>query len=310
MKFSFRPLKTVLMLSLFVFAIGESSFLTAQVKDDSDKAAETDESELEDHLLFYSSFDGTTTADFAKGESELFTAENMKNISSAKAGLHDPAVTLAVGKGLSGDALEFTSKKRKRTFYKSANNIAYDEKSFSGSISFWLQIDPAKDLEPGFCDPIQITDSRYNDAAFWVDFTKENPRDFRLGVIGDLDSWNPEKKDPHSNPEFEKRLIPIKDPEFSRERWSHVVINFDGLNSDSGKTQFYFDGKLKGELEMKDPFTWEIDKSNILLGLSYIGLFDELAVFDRPLSEAEVARIHSAKGGLKSTLKIPEKAAQ
>jgi len=183
-----------------------------------------------------------------------------------------------------------------RTFYRSALNLGYNQKSWSGCISFWLQLDPAKDLEPGFCDPIQITDARFDDAAIWVDFTKENPRDFRLGAIGDINEWNPKKTSPHTNPEFAKRLIPAQQPKFSRDKWTHVVINFEGLNSENAKTQFYVDGVLQGELAVKEAFTWGVEKSNILLGVGYIGLFDELTVFDRPLSISEVKQIFAAKG--------------
>lgn len=98
-------------------------------------------------------------------------------------------------------------------------------------MSFWLQLDPTTDLEPGFCDPIQITDSAYNDAAIWVDFTKDNPRDFRLGIIGDLKSWNPDNTPPDMNPEFERRLIKVTQPPFARGKWTHVLINSFGLSS-------------------------------------------------------------------------------
>ena len=261
---------------------------------------------LRDQLLFLSTFDGTTTADISVGDGQLFTAENMKTISAAKSGLHDPAVSLALGQGLVGDALEFKSKKRKLTFYKAAKNFNYDTESCSGCISFWLQLDPAADLEPGFCDPIQITDSGYNDAAIWVDFTKDNPRDFRLGVIGDLVAWNPDKVSPDNNPEFDKRLITVKQPSFARGKWSHILINFEGLNSDKSTTELFFDGVSKGRLDVNDPFTWEAEKSNILLGLSYVGLMDELAIFKRPLSPAEVKRVFESKGGLKQLLGVPE----
>ena len=44
-----------------------------------------------------------------------------------------------------------------------------------------LKLDPETDLEPGFCDPLQITDKAYNDSAVWVDFPKDDiPRHFRL----------------------------------------------------------------------------------------------------------------------------------
>ena len=282
--------------------VSMQKFLTEKAVFDTDEISK----DLKEHLLFLSTFDGTTTAQFAKGDAQLFTADGRKSIGDAKAGLHDPAVSLAVGKGRTGDALEFKSKKRKLTFYKSTNNIAYDESKFSGAISFWLQLDPAKDLEPGFCDPIQITDVSYNDAAIWVDFTKKNPRDFRLGVIGDLESWNPKKLKPDENPGFDQRLIKLKNPAFSRDKWTHVLINFAGLNSDKAKTQFYFDGKLVGELDVNDPFTWAVEKSNILLGLSYIGLMDELAIFDRPLTEAEIGKIFKDKAGLAKLLGVAD----
>lgn len=275
--------------------ISMKQFLSANATDD-----------MKDHLLFLSTFDGSTTAHFAKGNAELFTADGQKAIGDAKAGLHDPAVALAPGKGRVGDALEFKVKKRKLTFYKSAKNIAYDGAHFSGAISFWLQLDPATDLEPGFCDPIQITDVTYNDAAIWVDFTKENPRDFRLGVIGDLEAWNPKKLPPDNNPGFDQRLIKISEPSFSRDKWSHVLINFEGLNSEDARTQFYFDGSLVGELKVSDPFTWSLERSNILLGLSYIGLMDELAIFDRPLTKAEIAKIAGDELGMAKLLKIPK----
>ena len=297
-RFNDRPLPSKIM-----------EVLSETAKAESEKAAPgktNDASEMKNHLLFLSTFDGTTSAHFAKGESDLFTADGGKSIGKAKSGLHDPAVALAVGKGRTGDALEFKSKKRKLIFYKSAKNIAYSDSNFSGAISFWLQLDPAKDLKPGFCDPIQITDVTYNDAAIWVDFTKENPREFRLGVIGDIESWNPKKLGPDENSDFVKKLIPVKKPTFSRDKWTHVLINFKGLNSDAAQTQFYYDGKLVGEMKATDPFTWELEKSNILLGLSYIGLMDELAIFDRPLTASEVAKIHGDTSGLATLLNVPK----
>ncbi|MGK0480471.1 MAG: hypothetical protein ACJAQ3_000434, partial [Planctomycetota bacterium] len=70
----------------------------------------------------------------------------------------------------------------------------------------------ASDLEPGFCDPIQITDTRYDDASTWVDFTEENPRQFRLGVLGDKESWNPDDVPADENDEMTRRLIPVNAP--------------------------------------------------------------------------------------------------
>ena len=103
----------------------------------------------------------------------------------------------------------------------------------------WLQLDPATDLEPGFCDPIQITDKSFNDASIWVDFTKENPRSFRLGVIGDRATWNPDKIPEQDNEDFARRLIRVDAPPFQRGTWTHVLINFGGLNSNDGNTELF-----------------------------------------------------------------------
>ena len=134
--------------------------------------------ELKSHILFYSSFDGGTTADISVGDSLIYTAPSNKELDQAKSGIHNPNVVIGLGKGLSGDALQFNKKNTTTIFYKAYKNMAYNTKSWNGAVSFWLQLDPTKDLEKGFCDPIQITDVTYNDAALWVDFTKENPRDF------------------------------------------------------------------------------------------------------------------------------------
>jgi hypothetical protein len=253
---------------------------------------------LQDHVVFLSTFDGTTTAGIAKGDGRLFTAKNGDSIKEAKPGLLDPAVTLAPGKGLVGDALEFKEKERQLIYYQAQGNVAYSKASWSGCVSFWLQLDPAEDLEPGYCDPIQITDSGYNDAAIWVDFTKDNPRDFRLGIIGDLLAWNPNDVPPDDNPEFERRLVTVTKPPFQRGEWTHVVINFSGFNSEQGEAQLYIDGEAKGKLRVTDPFTWEEDQARIMLGLNYIGLFDELAILDRPLSNGEIRKLYEARGTL------------
>ncbi|MEL7147223.1 MAG: LamG-like jellyroll fold domain-containing protein, partial [Bacteroidota bacterium] len=169
---------------------------------------------------------------------------------------------------------------------------------------FWLSLDPAKDLKPGFCDPIQITDVSYNDAAIWVDFTKENPRDFRLGVIGDRNSWNPSPDGPdNANPIFIEQLPVVKDPPFATGKWTHILINFQQLNTEKGIASLYIDGQLAGKrTNITDPFTWNYAQSNILLGLSYIGLMDELSIYNKTLSSAEIKTLYEMKEGAKSLL--------
>ncbi len=285
--------------------IGLILICTSCQTEKSKKTINDNQVKLFESLTLYSSFDNGPNADFAKGDGTLYSVPSRTARDSAQVGIHKEGVSITQGKGLSGNALSYTQRSKGYIYYPSKDNIGYSETNWSGAVSFWLQLDPALDLKPGFCDPIQITDVSYNDAAIWVDFTKENPRDFRLGVIGDKKVWKKDTTQSDTNdPVFLNQLIPVKNPPFSREAWTHIAINFDGLNTESGKTALYINGELQGlRQDVTDPFTWELDKSNIYLGLSYIGLFDELSIYNKHLSAGEIKAIYNLKGDFKTILK-------
>lgn len=259
---------------------------------------------LKEALTFYASFDQGIDADVAVGDKSLYSVPNRKATDSARIGLHKTGVSIAKEKGKYGDALDFSEDSEGYIYYLSEDNMHYTTQDWEGTISFWLQLDPATDLEPGYCDPIQITDVGYNDAGFWVDFTKENPRDFRLGVIGDRESWNPTPEGPdNENPKFIAQLPVAKNMHFSRERWTHVLITFKNLNSQTNKgtALLYLDGVLAGQRdEIGDPFTWEIEKSKIYLGLGYVGLMDEVSLYNRFFTGEQVSTLFELKDGLKT----------
>lgn len=262
------------------------------------------ETALKNSLTLYASFDKGPNADFALGDAQLYSVPSRKARDSAQVGIHKPGVSIAKGEGRYGDGLLYTEDSKGYIYYPSKNNIAYNTENWGGAISFWLSLDPATDLDPGYCDPIQITDVSYNDAAIWVDFTKENPRDFRLGVIGDRDSWNPTPEGPdNENPTFIEQLRPVSNPPFAKGTWTHILINFTNLNTDQGKAAFYINGELKGiRKEIKDPFTWDLEKSNIYLGLGYIGLMDELSIYNKHLSQEEITTLYTLQNGVHDLL--------
>ena len=262
------------------------------------------EANLKESLTFYASFDNGIDADFSLGNKHMFTVPNRKAKDSAKIGLHKPDIKRQEGKGKFGHGLVFTKRSKGNIYYPSEKNIAYNKENWSGAISFWLSLDPNTDLKPGYCDPIQITDVSYNDAAIWVDFTKKNPRDFRLGVIGDRDVWNPNPEGPdNENPIFNKRLVRVQNPPFGNGKWTHILINFSNLNTNNGKTSLYMDGELKGTRNSIDtPFTWELSKSNIYLGLGYIGFMDELSIFNKSLNDQEITTLYNLENGVHSIL--------
>lgn len=250
-------------------------------------------------LTFHASFDGGTDADFAAGDRKLFTATSYRKREDAAPGLASPDVAVARGRGRFGDALHFRKKNTRAIYYQAAGNVAFSPGGWSGTVSFWLSLDPDRDLEPGYCDPVQITDTDYNDAAVWVDFTKdERPRHFRLGVFGDLQAWNPKGIGPDENPDFARRLVRVTKPPFRAGEWTHVVVTFRDLGTSRGMASLYLNGQLQGKTEtIREPFTWDVSRAAVRLGLNYVGLYDDLALFNRELSDREVAALYRLEKG-------------
>lgn len=229
-------------------------------------------------LTFRATFDKGVDADFAKGDKAIYFAPSYKELAKAVKGLGQAPVALENG------ALRFQSKHTTALFYRIRDNVNPNE----GTISFKLKLDPAADLPPDYVDPIQFTDKAYNDSAIWVDFTRdEKPRLFRLGVFGELKVWNPNNIPPDKNPVFNERLVAVKNPPFSRDRWTHIVITYK-----TGSASLYIDGKLQGNSSpITEPFTWNLDQATIRLGVNYAGLFDDLAIYNRILTPAEIAKL-------------------
>lgn len=252
--------------------------------------------EWQKEVMFRAPFDGLIDARVAGGDPKLYHAPGYKEQAAAVPGLEGTEVRLARGQGRSGDALHFSRKNTKAVFFKAEGNVPFDPRGWSGTISFWLRLDPDRDLEPGWCDPIQLTDKAYNDSAIWVDFTKDDkPRHFRLGVFGALKSWDPAGRGSDGNPVFDGRLVRVTRPPFTRERWTHVAITVNRLGRGAGAAELYVDGKLQGAArDIVEPFRWELEKATIRLGVDYVGYMDDLAIFRRPLTAAEVATLASA----------------
>ena len=253
-------------------------------------------------LTFHASFDDGVDADRAPGDPRLYTAPSYEEQDQAQPGLGNPAASVAEDAGRYGHALRFAERNEHAVFYRADGNIGYSPEGWSGTVSFWLRVDPATDLAPGFTDPVQITDAAYNDAAIWVDFTGENPRQFRLGVFGDLAAWNPDGIGPNENPAFADRLTVVDDWPFAGDRWTHVTVTYAGLGQPGGAATLYLDGErvAGGADDIDEPFTWDVDRGAIRLGVNYTGLFDELSLFNRPLTDDEVRALHALEGGVAS----------
>jgi hypothetical protein len=261
------------------------------------------EARLKEALTFHASFDEGVEADFGRGDLALYSAPNMKRRDEAQAGLPPGgSVRLAAGEGRFGNALHFT-RKSPLLFFKAEKNLPYSKENWSGTVSLWLRVDPETELAPGYTDPIQITPRAWNDACFFVEFGIEQPRPFRLGAYADLNVWNPDGRKFEDIPAPDRPLITVDRPPFSADRWTHVVFTFENFNTGrpDGVARLYLDGKLQGELSPREQtFTWNLAETVIAVGFDYVGRFDELAIFNRALSPAEIGSLHTLPRGIQS----------
>lgn len=274
------------------------AILTAMLTAAGAMAADSTEA-VRDSLTFYAPFDGGPDATLAKGDSQVYWAPAMKELAKAQSGLPPSGtVRLANGAGRIGDALRFEKKVSHIVFFNAAENMAYREKDWEGTVSFWLKLSPVEQLETGFCDPVQITPRAWNDAAFFVEFEKRGESaPFRLGAYANYRVWNPTDRKWKDIPFAEKPLIEVTHPPFNKERWTHVAFSFSNFNTGKkdGVAKLYLDGAYQGEISPREQtFQWDPAQARIMFGLSYVGLFDELSIFNRELSADEVRRLHES----------------
>lgn len=263
--------------------------------------------DLRDALLLSASFDGTLNADFAVGDPALYTAPTGDR-KQARPGLPDGELVVhAQGEGLHGDALRFTKKMRPVVFFRGEKNLGYASNHWSGAVSLWLKLDPDRDLAPGYCDPLQFVAQHWEQGNMFIEFSKDHtPRHFRYAFLPVKDLWNPLNRGWEDLPDRHRPMVPVVRPPFGRDRWTHVVFCFGNLNSGTGDAwgKLYLDGKLQGQFRgWLGTFNWDVTQSALTLGYSYVGLMDELAVFNRPLTDREVKALYQSPTGLRDLAK-------
>ncbi len=259
-------------------------------------AQESDATSLRQALAFHASFDSTADAVVKRGDGRVYTTESLAR-KEWTPGIQRADVSIAKGAGVFGDCIRFADKSPKVICYKGEVLPSY-QKTIDGTVCFWMRLDADKDLKPGYCDPIQITEKAWNDAAMFVDFDKDLPRDFRLGVFSNLTYWNPENIAWEKWPVEKRPMVTVKQPGFTREAWKHVAFTVEGINASENKparTALFLDGKLQGALEGPMKFTWDPAKTAIMIGIEYIGDMDELFLFDRPLNADELKMVIQGK---------------
>ncbi len=250
-------------------------------------------------LTLHASFDNGMDADFSRGEKTCFVQQGAKLVPAKP----NEEVKLAGDTGRFGGSLHFPRKGSTRPTYKDGGVLGYNPTSWSASIAVWLQLNPDQDLEPGYCDPIQIIGNDSKKGYIFLEWSKdESPRYFRYAIRPLFHIWNPNNI-PWADIPFEKRpMVQVARAPFSREKWTHVVFTLDNINNRSKPPvgKLYLNGKLQGSIERWDlTFDWDPARVLLVLGASYVGYMDDLAAFNRALTEGEVERIYELKRGIR-----------
>jgi hypothetical protein len=121
-----------------------------------------------------------------------------------------------------------------------------------------------------------------------------------MGVFGDQPVWDVSNRKGESE-EFFWRLHKVAEPPLGKGKWTHVAITWDGVNdTKQGRAKLYLNGEYKGSSSIiREPFTWDVANARLRLGTGdYIGLFDDVAAFNRSLGPEEIQFLYNLDHGV------------
>jgi hypothetical protein len=210
-------------------------------------------------------------------------------------------VRLAPEAGRFGGGLHVRRKNSFWPAFKNAGVLDYNEKNWNASVSIWLRLDPDKDLEPGYCDPVQIVGGDDRKGFIFLEWSKDDtPRHFRYAIRPLWHIWNPDNLAWDQIPASRRPMVQVERAPFSREKWTHVVFTLENIN-DKQKPQsgrLYLNGKPQGRIENWElTLDWNPARVLLVLGAAYVGYMDDLAVFNRPLTEGQVKQLYELRQG-------------
>jgi len=200
--------------------------------------------ELSQSLTLHVSFDQGLDADFSRADKKCYLQQG-KDLIPAVPG-ND--VKLAPQAGKFAGAVHFVKKGNFRPTYKDGGVLGYNSRNWSATVSLWLRLNPDKDLEPGYCDPVQIVGNDFKKGFIFLEWSKdETPRFFRYAIRPLFEIWNPQNKQWSEIP-FDKRpMVQVDRAPFTRDQWTHVVFTLENINDKSKPSsgKLYLNGKLQ-----------------------------------------------------------------
>ncbi|MSR59073.1 MAG: DUF1080 domain-containing protein [Planctomycetaceae bacterium] len=248
-------------------------------------------------LTLHASFDTELAADFARGDKACYVMQGKDLLKAAPT----EEVRLVPDAGRFGGALHFTKKNSFRPVFRDAGVLGYNDKNWNASVSVWLRLNPDEDLEPGYCDPVQIVGDDAKNGFIFLEWSKdETPRFFRYAIRPLFHIWNPDNVQWADIPFNKRPMVQVERAPFSRETWTHAVFTLENVN-DKSKPQIgrlYLNGNLQGTIENWDlTFGWDPARVLLVLGAAYVGHLDDLAVFNRALADGEVKLLYGLTQG-------------
>jgi hypothetical protein len=250
-------------------------------------------------LTFHAPFDGGFDAASSADDPACRVRAGGKMVSPTPG----PEMRLATD-GKFGACLVFPKKGTVRPEYAASRSLAYGTTDWSATVSVWLRLDPDKDLEPGYCDPVQIVGDDVKKGFIFLEWSKDHaPRHFRFAVRPIYHLWNPDAVGWEQIPDERRPMVKMEQAPFRRDRWTHVVFVLDHLNDHAAppRARLHVDGKPVGVIQGHDlTFGWDPAAIRLVLGAAYVGSMDDLAVWNRALTSEEIARLHALPGGVET----------
>lgn len=261
------------------------------------QAQDTDK--LSKALTFHASFDDGLNADFSRGERTCYVRQDGELVEASQ----NEKVTIDKGAGRFGDALHFTRKSNYWPLYQGNDVLKYNKENWDTSVSVWLRLNPDEDLEPGYCDPVQIVGGDVKQGFIFLEWSKDHtPRFFRFAVWPLYDIWNPKDVGWEEIPAEQRPLVQIANAPFSSDKWTHVVFTLENVNDKSAPSagKLHINGEPAGTIDDWDlTLGWEPENVQLVLGAAYVGRMDDVAVFDRALTEEEVKQVYHLENGIR-----------
>lgn len=261
------------------------------------QADEKVKEQLSKALTHHVSFDQSLKADFTIDRADAFQRAK----EPGPAFEPNEEVKIDDKSGKFGGALHFVKKSKWMPAYKGDKIVGFNDKDWSTTVSLWLKLNPDEDLEPGYCDPIQIVGDDTKNGFIFLEWSKDHsPRYFRFAARPRIDIWDPQNLGWEQIPDDKRPMVQLKKASFSRDKWTHAVFVIEHFNTDETRSKgtLYLDGEKKGEIKNWDmKYSWPSDAVKVVLGAYYVGQIDDLSIFNRGLSEEEVQVLHGLPHG-------------